>query len=113
MTGGGAGGGEERHKRGVTDEEHVFKRYEVEEELLNDIVAGHAGQGKTQKSQQRTGRAASAVCLEAGAQAVGPGRGPTPTPGCSLLWQEEEEESLFKADAVNEEDPERDSATQV
>ena len=26
---------------------------------------------------------------------------------------EEEEESLFKADAVNEEDPERDRATQV
>ena len=27
--------------------------------------------------------------------------------------QEEQEESLFKADAVNEEDPERDRATQV
>ena len=27
--------------------------------------------------------------------------------------EEEEEESLFKADAVNEEDPERDRATQV
>jgi len=26
--------------------------------------------------------------------------------------EEEEEESLFKADAVNEEDPERDHATQ-
>jgi len=27
--------------------------------------------------------------------------------------EEEEEEGLFKADAVNEEDPERDHATQV
>jgi len=27
--------------------------------------------------------------------------------------EEEEEESLFKADVVNEEDPERDRATQV
>ena len=27
--------------------------------------------------------------------------------------EEEEEESLFKADAVNEEDPKRDRATQV
>jgi hypothetical protein len=27
--------------------------------------------------------------------------------------EEEEEESLFKADAVNEDDPERDRATQV
>ena len=27
--------------------------------------------------------------------------------------EEEEEESLFKADAANEEDPERDRATQV
>ena len=27
--------------------------------------------------------------------------------------EEEEEEDLFKADAVNEEDPERDRATQV
>ena len=27
--------------------------------------------------------------------------------------EEEEEESLFKAEAVNEEDPERDRATQV
>ena len=27
--------------------------------------------------------------------------------------EEEEEEGLFKADAVNEEDPERDCATQV
>ena len=27
--------------------------------------------------------------------------------------EEEKEESLFKADAVNEEDPERDRATQV
>ena len=27
--------------------------------------------------------------------------------------EEKEEESLFKADAVNEEDPERDRATQV
>ena len=27
--------------------------------------------------------------------------------------EEEEEESLFRADAVNEEDPERDRATQV
>jgi len=27
--------------------------------------------------------------------------------------KEEEEESLFKADVVNEEDPERDRATQV
>ena len=27
--------------------------------------------------------------------------------------EEEEEEGLFKADAVNEEDPERDLATQV
>ena len=31
----------------------------------------------------------------------------------SLVQQEEEEEGLFKADAVNEEDPERDRATQV
>jgi len=31
-----------------------------------------------------------------------------------LVWkEEEEEEGLFKADAVNEEDPERDRATQV
>ena len=29
------------------------------------------------------------------------------------VCEEEEEESLFKADAVNEEDPERDRATQV
>ena len=29
------------------------------------------------------------------------------------LEEEEEEEGLFKADAVNEEDPERDRATQV
>ena len=29
------------------------------------------------------------------------------------LRKEEEEEGLFKADAVNEEDPERDRATQV
>ena len=29
------------------------------------------------------------------------------------MKEEEEEESLFKADAVNEEDPERDRATQV
>ena len=40
-------------------------------------------------------------------------------PALSTLshWQfeqeEEEEEALFKADAVNEEDPERDRATQV
>ena len=43
-------------------------------------------------------------CQEAGA-AVGGG-----------VWveeEEEEEEGLFKADAVNEEDPERDRATQV
>jgi|SouAtlMetagenome_1021521.scaffolds.fasta_scaffold87922_1 hypothetical protein len=38
---------------------------------------------------------------------------------CTLLnthtkeEEEEEEEGLFKADAVNEEDPERDRATQV
>ena len=39
---------------------------------------------------------------------------------CFFLWrarreeeEEEEEESLFKADAVNEEDSERDRATQV
>ena len=30
-----------------------------------------------------------------------------------MLEEEEEEEGLFKADAVNEEDPERDRATQV
>ena len=30
-----------------------------------------------------------------------------------LVVEEEEEEGLFKADAVNEEDPERDRATQV
>ena len=41
-----------------------------------------------------------------------------PCPGSSRssqlpLWEEEEEEGLFKADAVNEEDPERDRATQV
>ena len=29
------------------------------------------------------------------------------------MEEEEEEEGLFKADAVNEEDPERDRATQV
>ena len=29
------------------------------------------------------------------------------------MQKEEEEESLFRADAVNEEDPERDRATQV
>ena len=31
----------------------------------------------------------------------------------NTLSEEEEEEGLFKADAVNEEDPERDRATQV
>jgi hypothetical protein len=31
----------------------------------------------------------------------------------SKLTEEEEEEGLFRADAVNEEDPERDRATQV
>ena len=31
----------------------------------------------------------------------------------SAAEEEEEEEGLFKADAVNEEDPERDRATQV
>jgi hypothetical protein len=31
----------------------------------------------------------------------------------TLSRREEEEEGLFKADAVNEEDPERDRATQV
>ena len=31
--------------------------------------------------------------------------------GCSEEEKEEEEEGLFKADAVNEEDPERDRAT--
>ena len=30
-----------------------------------------------------------------------------------VVEEEEEEEGLFKADAVNEEDPERDRATQV
>ena len=33
--------------------------------------------------------------------------------GCLMRREEEEEEALFKADAVNEEDPERDRATQV
>ena len=33
--------------------------------------------------------------------------------GSILTSEEEEEEGLFKADAVNEEDPERDRATQV
>ena len=32
---------------------------------------------------------------------------------CQIREEEEEEEGLFKADAVNEEDPERDRATQV
>ena len=31
----------------------------------------------------------------------------------AVSMEEEEEEGLFKADAVNEEDPERDRATQV
>ena len=31
----------------------------------------------------------------------------------AVFEEEEEEESLFKADAVNEDDPERDRATQV
>ena len=34
-------------------------------------------------------------------------------PHVSVNEEEEEEEGLFKADAVNEEDPERDRATQV
>ena len=34
-------------------------------------------------------------------------------PGSREEEEEEEEEGLFKADAVNEEDPERDRATQV
>ena len=34
-------------------------------------------------------------------------------PGTEALASREEEEGLFKADAVNEEDPERDRATQV
>jgi len=39
---------------------------------------------------------------------------PTPLSPCYCTGEEEEEEeSLFKADAVNEEDPERDRATQV
>ena len=33
--------------------------------------------------------------------------------GCEEEEEEEEEESSFKADAVNEEDPEGDRATQV
>ena len=33
--------------------------------------------------------------------------------GLERQEEEEEEEGLFKADAVNEEDPERDRATQV
>ena len=37
---------------------------------------------------------------------------PSPSPAVAEE-EEEEEESLFKADAVNEEDPERDRATQV
>ena len=40
---------------------------------------------------------------------------PFPLPEISKLspHDQEEEEGLFKADAVNEEDPERDRATQV
>ena len=37
----------------------------------------------------------------------------TPTRRKEEEEEEEEEEGLFKADAVNEEDPERDRATQV
>ena len=50
-------------------------------------------------------------CGAGGARHVGGGGG-----GCGGVQGEEEEEgeeSLFKADAVNEEDPERDRATQV
>ena len=36
-----------------------------------------------------------------------------PTTSLGQAREEEEEEGLFKADAVNEEDPERDRATQV
>ena len=39
--------------------------------------------------------------------------GATESPSSAPEEEEEEEESLFKADAVNEEDSERDRATQV
>ena len=38
---------------------------------------------------------------------------PSPSPAVAEEKEEEEEESVFKADAVNEEDSERDRATQV
>ena len=44
---------------------------------------------------------------------VGDGTRRTTFPRATHPYREEEEEGLFKASAVNEEDPERDRATQV